>query len=61
MFFLGLAFVLGGAFAEGGKMMTGTGIGVSLQSGFMLFYFLFALMKNEVYRQELDIILRRRH
>lgn len=54
LFFLGLAFVMGGAFLGAGKFMLGTGTGLSLQAALTLVFDLFAAYRAGFYVHELD-------
>jgi uncharacterized membrane protein YfcA len=53
LFFLGFAFLLGGAFAGLGDYMLGAGLGSCLQAGFTLAFDLFASLRAGLYQHEL--------
>lgn len=55
LFFLGLAFVVAGAFVGFGEFMLGTGIGLSLQGAFTLVFDLFAAYRGGFYVHELNV------
>jgi hypothetical protein len=59
IFFLGLVFLLLGAFSLKNDFMAGSGIGICLQSAVTFIYLLFRTFRVSLYKHELETLSRR--